>query len=775
MPRLVLPGHRYIGPGNSVRSGQPIDTDDAIAREHDLLYEVNSNRDVSSIDAHAVDDFLSDFSLTGNWHSLIGGVGLQVKRQYESVFGQQYPAMSKRRHGGQEDYAYAVKQLKNIYRDNNPDNVPWSEFQKLHFGSLLKEARDKRGYGTGVHSGASDRTNQRDTRGDADAAEAGPSNVQSDSHIPVDSVIDSFLAGSPSDDAMAQMDVETMETLANPSKGGGTSSGRSGGGHGVGMIVGIPRNPKTPYVTRTYTKNWIFFSYGFKNSRISINDVDYWCTPLSLIPVDILPFYMDPTEFTNLTGRTVAVSCRAKVVPLGCRMNFQTSATDNKWATSEFVAIGQSAIGLNTVMPGKNRVYNPVATRPMEVESTTPPNIVSLDSKLYGNHDNAGAINLVPRHLNLYFCGITATQESAGATSFSHKTGAPKIDGYTDRWLVNTAIGQPIIDYHYIPKNGLITDNMHSDANNEKQIYRIRHSGLDAEITTATTNTEPPSAVPSVIKMKKHPLTEFDNFEGWTNFATFNYYQNIEEYSKYKWNRGHIEGIIQPQVHVGLTAVPAINPGSEQTDFQNASIYWQVSCELICHEYTNSCFHRGHSQTYDINYYPPSYIKKYHSGLQFSHFPNLHPDHQYSIFEDEAKQFEDISPEELSIRFPSHDARRVRNYVARSIYSHPRYNVYKRQSTSRGYRFGEHANENAQPIPERSSPDFEIINGNEGNEYASPVVTVGTGFERGHAEPVGQLSQRVSSGGDSDKQQQSYQPFSTSNMRRGGLSNVFIR
>jgi len=98
---------------------------------------------------------------------------------------------------------------------------------------------------------------------------------------------------------MVQMDVETMETLANPSKGGGTSSGHSGkGGHGIG-IVGIPRNPKTLYVTRTYTKNWIFFSYGFKNTRLTINDVDYWCTPLSLIPVDLLPLYVDPAEYKS--------------------------------------------------------------------------------------------------------------------------------------------------------------------------------------------------------------------------------------------------------------------------------------------------------------------------------------------------------------------------------------------------------------------------------------------------------------------------------------------
>lgn len=663
MPRFVAPGHRYLGPGNTVRSGQPIDTDDIIAQEHDALYASVQEKeggfsleDVSSIDEHATDDFLHDWQQSGNWHSLIGGLGLTAKRHYEGAFGLQYPTMVKRgsSHSGKDDYAYATKKLKEIYRSSNPHNAPWNEFQKLHFGALLREAREQRADGTGVHAGGvGGKSTERNVGDSATSSGVGRQRTSPTPGTSYGNFDTSLLDDSTDNDAMAQMDVDTMETVANPSKGGGTS-GHSSGGRGGGSlgIVGIPRNPKTPYNTRTYRKNWIFFSYGFANKVIKQTDyTNLWCTPLSLIPVDYLPLYMDGTEFLQLRGRVVAVHCRATVTPLGCRMNFQTSATESKWATSEFVAIGQSAVGLNLAIPGKNRMYTPEANKPMVINSAGIPSIASLENKMYGNWDNQGAIQLVPRHLNLYWCGITASQATdANNTQFTHTGDAPAIDRHVERWLVNTAIGVPIVNYEYVPLNGIIVDVYGADASNENQVYRTSSHATEMNINTATTSTQPPVLRQHVVQQNKHDT--FDNINKWDSNPIFQHNQTIECYDRYRWRSGHAINNMQPQVHVGLTAIPAINPGTEQTDFQNASIYWGVTCELTVHEYNNSCYHKDVIITPDPNYYPPNYIKKYHSGYQYNHFPNLHADHRYGAFDGE----EPVSMHDM-YKFPMHSQR----------------------------------------------------------------------------------------------------------------------
>lgn len=89
-----LPGHNYIGPGTNLSaSAKPVDQDDYIAKEHDLGYhellkEIHSrNIDsaeffdrVQELDTKAIYEFFDDYHKTGNWHSLIGAIGLTVKK-----------------------------------------------------------------------------------------------------------------------------------------------------------------------------------------------------------------------------------------------------------------------------------------------------------------------------------------------------------------------------------------------------------------------------------------------------------------------------------------------------------------------------------------------------------------------------------------------------------------------------------------------------------------------------------------------------------------------
>lgn len=78
--------HNYFGPGESDYSTEPVDADDGIAREHDLLYEqAKTPFDIHVADAKAVLDFGTDFYNTGNWHSLLGATALGFKLFGETI------------------------------------------------------------------------------------------------------------------------------------------------------------------------------------------------------------------------------------------------------------------------------------------------------------------------------------------------------------------------------------------------------------------------------------------------------------------------------------------------------------------------------------------------------------------------------------------------------------------------------------------------------------------------------------------------------------------
>lgn len=620
----VLPKHRYIGPGNSVRSGKPVDRDDEIAEEHDLRYVVEAEN-VHGADVDAFDDFASDWQKNWNWHSLVGAAGLGLKYQFENVFGQHYPMP----HGGRDDYSYALKRLSELYKDRPDKRSSWYEFQKLHFKDLLQESMKtrKRPNSDGPSSaGVSSKRHEHDpaepsTSGKQSHAANQPSPVGDTDAFDFD--FDQF------DQLLGNMDVDQMETIANPSKGGGVSGHSHRGQSGVG-IIGIPRNPKTPYTTRIYRKNWIFFSYGFANNKIEGDNIQ-WCTPLSLIPVDLLALYMDHTEYACIGyGRSVAVMCKARVKPLGCRMNFQTAQTSSKWATSEFVAIGQSAVGLNLCITGRNRKYNPKASDPMIIESATYPTMSEVEDKLYGKESGTGAISLVPRHLNMYWASLTAKKINT-ATTFRHSNGPPKLDQYVNRFLINTCIGENIVNYSYAPKNGVIVDSYLCDFNNDKYNFRTSARAVETTIKPKLIQPNPPNPPVPAEGFLQMELHEYDNIVNWQNTFNSSILQTIELNNEYSWDHGHTQAVVQPQVHVGLTAVPAINPGTEATDFQNTSVYWGVECELTVHHYENSAYHIGIPHTNSPAFYPADYIKKYTSGNNYNHHPNLHPDEQYGI------------------------------------------------------------------------------------------------------------------------------------------------
>ena len=89
---MNFPGHNYLGPGNPILNGEPVDEDDRIAQEHDYAYDAaTSDEHIREADRRAIANFTKDFIVNNNYHSAIGSIGLASKYIFESALGVQYP------------------------------------------------------------------------------------------------------------------------------------------------------------------------------------------------------------------------------------------------------------------------------------------------------------------------------------------------------------------------------------------------------------------------------------------------------------------------------------------------------------------------------------------------------------------------------------------------------------------------------------------------------------------------------------------------------------
>lgn len=84
--KFLYPGHNYLGPGNPLYNGTPVDEADKIAQKHDWAYHhAHTQEDVYSADKEAINNFYSDFLKNPNLPSLAGAVGLSIKHSTEST------------------------------------------------------------------------------------------------------------------------------------------------------------------------------------------------------------------------------------------------------------------------------------------------------------------------------------------------------------------------------------------------------------------------------------------------------------------------------------------------------------------------------------------------------------------------------------------------------------------------------------------------------------------------------------------------------------------
>lgn len=84
----LVPGYRYLGPGNPLDNGEPVNALDRLARTHDIAYD----RATLPEHIHSADyQFISDAKSLGTPMAMTAASAIRMKLDFERVHGVQYP------------------------------------------------------------------------------------------------------------------------------------------------------------------------------------------------------------------------------------------------------------------------------------------------------------------------------------------------------------------------------------------------------------------------------------------------------------------------------------------------------------------------------------------------------------------------------------------------------------------------------------------------------------------------------------------------------------
>lgn len=575
---MRLPGHKYLGPGNKLDEGEPVDEDDLIARHHDEDYARAVNEEeIREADREAI----SSFAASGSAHGLIGAAGLGLKYGVESLTGVLYPrgmkrggssdsnGTSKKLNRGQEAYRARQQALHRAWIANGKQGT-WTDWLKAH----ARDAADDSSISYGTEPG---------TSGTGVAREPASPEGSSGNTAEEAGIAPSVAVGRPERpfnfinymQRANDMEVDAIEAnrlaASGPSGSAGRSSSAGGSGGGL-MMLNKSITPRDQIYK--FRRHRVVFSYGYATTAIKNGTDNILTTPLALLPVDFLPFYITPSEFDQLPYGSKVVNVKCNVVPLGVRTAFEFGGTTTGHTTNEFVPIGMAIEGLNIKFPIKNVRIGSTGNN-MIAGSVKDLDVDDMRNRMWSDPDSSA--HLVPRHV-MGYAGILSTPDSADNENFWSQTGCYNLDTCVNTFLLNTAVGQPIINYEYKPVDGAISTKAY-DGINANRTDLVRGCVLPRSMKISPVST---TTAGQTVQNKNTILLRNGNedFEDWVNFYNFGYFTKIE---KFGFNPS--DGMMgtnkpQPQIHVGIQAVPAMTPGSERVTFQNTSAYWSIDTEM---------------------------------------------------------------------------------------------------------------------------------------------------------------------------------------------------
>lgn len=396
--KLLYPGHRYLGPGNPINNGKPVDKADEIARDHDIEYEQSKSEfDIHKSDIKAIGRFSLNSTKSGfDLPSAVGATGLALKKAGEYYTGTTlYPFKYNK-------YAQVLNKGQQLLGGED-----WFKEENQEEDDMGKRQRTDEG----PMEGTSEVT----------STNSGAVNPQAGSSLP----------GGTGSDVMATIiknpHIETVKMCFNK-----TFQMYTGG-----------------FQFRQFTIDEFFPGNVF--SGVFDSTAKLFATPLACIDPGSLWLYITPSQFNQLPLFSHAKSCGIKVTPLGYRLPFQTNEASAGYANSQTLVQCCSAVGLNTIMNCTLTNYATDPSDPTLISSTlaSEPNYEAL---MYGNvNDPVGAVTGVPKHFNQYTGILQSRNTAAGAL-----TEAPLLTDFIKIQNVNDCKGVPLINFGHEFKNGML-------------------------------------------------------------------------------------------------------------------------------------------------------------------------------------------------------------------------------------------------------------------------------------------------------------------------------
>ncbi|AAC18001.1 viral polypeptide VP2 [Diatraea saccharalis densovirus] len=371
----------------------------------------------------------------------------------------------------------------------------------------------------------------------------------------------------------ATTDLDVTMAMSLPGTGSGTSSG---GGNTTGQeIYEIPR-PFTNFGKKlsTYTKSHKFMIFGLANNVIAETGTTgnlhrLLTTCLAEIPWQKIPLYMNQSEFDLLPPGSRIVECNVKVIFRSNRIAFETSSTATKQATLNQISNLQTAVGLNKLGWGIDRSFTAFQSdQPMIPTASAPPKYASVSgangyrgmiADYYGadsNNDIAfGNAGNYPHHqvgsftfLQNYYCMYIQTERGTG--------GWPCLAEHFQQYDSKTVNNQCLLDVSYKPQMGMIKPPLNYNI--------IGFPTNKGAISIGENLTAMRSANVSGPEIATQQVSETSNNRIHNFPATFfDIYADIEKsqrLNKGPWGFEHPQ--IQPSIHIGMQAVPALTTGA---------------------------------------------------------------------------------------------------------------------------------------------------------------------------------------------------------------------
>lgn len=559
---LTVPGYKYLGPGNSLNRGQPTNQIDEDAKEHDEAYDkAKTSQEVSDADNtfvnKALDHIVNAINLKetpGNtFGAALGAIGIGTKQTIEKHSGVIYPSVSG-----------MSRQINPYYLNTWADWIKENQHNNFEGIQLPKDFYTE-------DQPLSDSSMSEATKRKADTpAEEGPSkkgahnaNINSQNTDPQN----------PSSSG-ATTDLDVTMAMSLPGTGSGSSSG---GGNTQGQEVYVIPRPFSNFGKKlsTYTKSHKFMIFGLANNVIgpagtgttAVNRLITTC--LAEIPWQKLPLYMNESEFNLLPPGSRVVECNVKVIFRTNRIAFETNASTTKQATLNQISNLQTAVGLNKLGWGIDRSFTafqsdqpmiPTATAPPKYQPLTGTNgyrgmiadyygADSTNDVAFGNtgnypHHQVGSFTFIQN----YFCMYQQTNLGTG--------GWPCLAEHVQQFDSKTVNNQCLIDVTYKPKMGLIKTPLNYKVIGAPTVKGTISVGDNLVDMRGAVVVNPPETQQTITE-STHTLTR--------NFPTdlFGIYSDIEKSQiLHKGPWGHENPQIQPSVHIGIQAVPALTTGA---------------------------------------------------------------------------------------------------------------------------------------------------------------------------------------------------------------------